>query len=135
MTVLFNFFMKQTADDLDDFWGSHKNMNCAFPLQFALFNQGSLTFLVQVRTNLESFDKNWKHSVKSCYQHICLICTSRRTATYLQSVRIMPFLHATTVSLIKLIFYIKNKKGVDLKLPHRISRSKRFSKYLSPETY
>ena len=47
MTVLFNFFMRQTlADDLDDFWGSHKNMNCAFPLQFALFNQGSLTFLV-----------------------------------------------------------------------------------------
>ena len=46
MTVLSSFFMKQTADDLDDFGGSHKNVNCTFPLPFALFNQGSLTFLV-----------------------------------------------------------------------------------------
>ena len=29
-----------------DFGGLHKNMNCAFPLKFALFKQGSLTFLV-----------------------------------------------------------------------------------------
>ena len=136
MTLLFNFFMRQTlAHDLDDFWGSHKNMNCAFPLQFALFSQGSLTFLVWVRTNLESFNINWKHSAKSCYQHIYLICTSRRTATYLQPVWIMVFLYATTVSLIKLIFYIKNKKAVDLKLQHKISRNNSFSRYLSPETY
>ena len=47
----------------------------------------------------------------------------------------MVFLYATTVSLIKLIFYIKNKKAVDLKLPHRISRNKTFSRYLSPEMY
>ena len=47
----------------------------------------------------------------------------------------MAFLYATTVSLIKLIFYIKDKKAVDLKLPHRISRNQRFSRYLSPETY
>ena len=30
MTVLFNIFMRQTADDS---WGLHKNMNCAFPLR------------------------------------------------------------------------------------------------------
>ena len=31
-TVLFNIFMRQTLSD--DFWGLHKNMNCAFPLKF-----------------------------------------------------------------------------------------------------
>ena len=30
MTVLSNIFMRQTLTD--DFWGLHKNMNCAFPL-------------------------------------------------------------------------------------------------------
>ena len=30
VTVLFIFFMRQTLTD--DFWGLHKNMNCAFPL-------------------------------------------------------------------------------------------------------
>ena len=30
VTVLFNFFMRQTLTD--DFGGLHKNMNCAFPL-------------------------------------------------------------------------------------------------------
>ena len=44
------------------------------------------------------------------------MCASRRTATYLQSVRIVAFLYETTVSLIKLIFCIKNKKAADLKL-------------------
>ena len=29
--VLFNIFMRQTLTD--DFWGLHKNMNCAFPLK------------------------------------------------------------------------------------------------------
>ena len=36
------------------------------------------------------------------------------------------FLHATTVSLIKLKFYIKNKKTVDLKLQQRISKKNSF---------
>ena len=31
VTVLFNIFMKQTLTD--DFWGLHKNMNCAFSLK------------------------------------------------------------------------------------------------------
>ena len=31
MTAVFNIFMKQTLTD--DFWGLHKNMNCAFPLR------------------------------------------------------------------------------------------------------
>ena len=30
VTVLFNIFIRQTLTD--DFWGLHKNMNCAFPL-------------------------------------------------------------------------------------------------------
>ena len=30
VTVLFNIFIRQTL--IDDFWGLHKNMNCAFPL-------------------------------------------------------------------------------------------------------
>ena len=40
------------------------------------------------------------------------------------------FLHATTVSLIKLIFSMKNKKAVDLKLEQRISKKSSFSRYL-----
>ena len=31
VTVLFNIFMRQTLTD--NFWGLHKNMNCAFPLK------------------------------------------------------------------------------------------------------
>ena len=34
VTVLFNTFMRQTLTD--DFWGLHKNMNCAFPLMMQL---------------------------------------------------------------------------------------------------
>ena len=30
VTVLLNIFKRQTLTD--DFWGLHKNMNCAFPL-------------------------------------------------------------------------------------------------------
>ena len=30
-TVLFNIFMRQILSD--DFWGLHKNINCAFPLR------------------------------------------------------------------------------------------------------
>ena len=40
------------------------------------------------------------------------------------------FLHATTVSLIKLIFCMKNKKAADLKLQQRISKKSSFSRYL-----
>ena len=40
------------------------------------------------------------------------------------------FLHATAVSLIKLIFYMKNKKTVDLKFQHRISKKNSFSRSL-----
>ena len=35
VTVLFNVFMRQTL--ADDFWGLHKNMNCALPLTFIPF--------------------------------------------------------------------------------------------------
>ena len=40
------------------------------------------------------------------------------------------FLHATTVSLIKSIFYMKDNKTVDLKLQHRFSKKNLFSRYL-----
>ena len=40
------------------------------------------------------------------------------------------FLRATTVSLIKSIFYMKDHKTVDLKLQHRISKKNLFSRYL-----
>ena len=40
----------------------------------------------------------------------------------------MVFLYATALSLIKLIFYIKNKNAVDLKL-NRINRNNSFSRY------
>ena len=53
----------------------------------------------------------------------------------LHPVRVIVFLYATKVSLIKLIFYIENKKAVDLKLQQRINRNNPFSRYLSPETY
>ena len=43
----------------------------------------------------------------------------------------MIFLYATTISLIKLIFYIKNKETVDLKLQDRIRRSNSFIRNLS----
>ena len=42
----------------------------------------------------------------------------------------MFFLYATKVSLIKLIFYIKKKKTLDLKLQHWTSRNNLFRSYL-----
>ena len=42
----------------------------------------------------------------------------------------MVFLYAPTFPLMKLLFYIKNKKAVDLKLQYRISRDNSFSRYL-----
>ena len=61
----------------------------------------------------------------------------RKYGNLLQSVRVMVFLYATKVLLIKLIFYIKNKKAVDLKLQDRISRNNSFSNVenASPEKY
>ena len=53
----------------------------------------------------------------------------RKYSNLLQPVPVM-VLYATTVSLMKLIFYIKNKKTVDLKLQHMISRNNSFSRYL-----
>ena len=45
----------------------------------------------------------------------------------------MVFLYATAASLIKFIFYINNKKAVDLKLQGRIRRNNSFIRYLSPD--
>ena len=69
----------------------------------------------------------------------------KKYSNLLGLVRVMVFLYATTVSLVKLIFYVKNKKAVDLnivtrndydfKLQYRIIRNNTFSRYLSPETY
>ena len=104
-----------------------RNFFGSFSLNFLLLKQGPLTFLVWVRANLKSFscstcDKNWKHSVKSCYQQI-----NNLLQPY-------SFLHATTVSLIKLIFCMKNKKAADLKRQQRISKKSSFSRYLENAT-
>ena len=77
------------------YWQSiHASMNFTkletfytFALKFLLLNQSSLSFLMYIRTNLKSFsyitcDKNWKHSVKLCYQQI---------SNPLQPVRVMFF--------------------------------------------
>ena len=53
----------------------------------------------------------------------------KKYTNLLQPVRVMVFLSATTVLLITLIFYIKNKKTVDLKLQHQIRRNNLFSRY------
>ena len=54
----------------------------------------------------------------------------KKYSNLFQPVRVMVFLYAATVSLIKLIFYIKNKKTADLKLQHRINRNNSFNGYL-----
>ena len=54
----------------------------------------------------------------------------KKYSNLLQPVRVMAFLYTTAVLLITLIFYIKNKKTVDLKLQHRIRRNNSFSRYL-----
>ena len=48
----------------------------------------------------------------------------------LQPVRVMVFLYATTVSLIKFIFYVKNKKKKKKTQNYRISRNNSFSRYV-----
>ena len=115
------------------YWRSiHASMNIekirsffgSFSLNVLLLNQDPLTFLVEVRTNLKSFsystcDKNWNREiVLPTDQQSIATCTS------------YSFLHATTVSLIKLIFCMKNKKAADLKLQQRISKKSSFSRYL-----
>ena len=64
-----------------------RNFLHSFASKISLLNQSSLSFLMWVRTNLKSFscstcDKNWKHSVKLCYQQI---------SNLLQPVRVMFF--------------------------------------------
>ena len=54
----------------------------------------------------------------------------KKYSNLLQPVRVTIFLYATKVSLLKLIFYIKEKKEVDLKLQNRISRKKSLREYL-----
>ena len=54
----------------------------------------------------------------------------KKYSNLLQPVRVTIFLYATKVSLLKLIFYIKEKKEVDFKLQDRISRKKSFRGYL-----
>ena len=54
----------------------------------------------------------------------------KKYGNLLQPVRVKIFLYATTVSLIKSIFYFKNKTALDLKLQRRISRDNEFSRYL-----
>ena len=55
----------------------------------------------------------------------------KKYSNLIQPVRVMVFLYATTVSLIKLMFHIKNKKAVALKLHHRTElRNNSFSRYL-----
>ena len=54
----------------------------------------------------------------------------KKYSNLLQPVRVRIFLYATKVSLLKLIFYIKEKEEVDLKLQDRISRKKSFRGYL-----
>ena len=58
---------------------------------------------------------------------------TKKYSNLLQPVRVMVFMYATAVSLIKLIFYIKNKKAVDLKLQERIRSKNSFIRYLSPD--
>ena len=42
MTVIFNIFMRQILTD--DFWGLHKNTNCAFPLRLIVQRLSDLVF-------------------------------------------------------------------------------------------
>ena len=59
----------------------------------------------------------------------------KKYSNLLQTVQVMVFLYETTVSLIKLIFHIKNKKAVDLKLQDGIRTNNSFIRYLSLEKY
>ena len=43
--MLFNIFIKQTL--ADDFWGLHKNMNCAFPLKYSKIYEFISNIVVQ----------------------------------------------------------------------------------------
>ena len=102
-----------------------------------MFNQGSLTYLVQVRTNLRVFNLVLAIKIETLSEIVLPAWLPnlyiKKYRNLLQPVRVMGLLYATTVSLIK--SYIKNKKAVDLKLQVRIRRNNLFIRYLSPETY
>ena len=56
VTVVLNIFMRQTLTN--DFWGLHKNMNCAFPLSLKLLNRSSrsqMFFKINVLTDFAIF--------------------------------------------------------------------------------
>ena len=60
------------------------------------------------------------------FSNIALLTGQQPIATCTRDV----FLHATTVLLMKLIFYVKNKRTVDSKFQHRIDKKKSVSRYL-----
>ena len=60
------------------------------------------------------------------FSKIALPTDKQPTAT----VQVIFFLHATTVSLMKLIFYIKNKRTVDSKLQDSIDKKNSVSGHL-----
>ena len=103
-----------------------------------MFNQGSLTYLVQVRTNLRVFNLVLAIKIETLSEIVLPAWLPnlyiKKYSNSLQPVRVMVFLYAITVSLIKCMFYIKNKKAVDLKLQDRIRRNNSFIRHLSPET-
>ena len=89
----------------------------SFPLNFLLFNQGSLIQKVfHVVLVIKTKSSHWNH-------------VTNKSTTYCKLYELF-FLYATTDSLIKLIFCMKNKKAVDLKLQHRISKQNSFSKHI-----
>ena len=45
-TELFNIFIRQTL--ADDFWGLHKNMNCAFPFKNTLDEEKTIIKCSQI---------------------------------------------------------------------------------------
>ena len=61
MTVLFNIFIRQTLTD--DFWGLHKNMNCAFPLTMTPIKQTS--YIATNHFNFIYCNKPFKYQIDS----------------------------------------------------------------------
>ena len=81
-----------------------------------MFNQVSLTFLVKVRNNLIKVFNVVLVKKMEALSEIVLSTDLpnlyiKKYSNRLQPVRFMIFLYATTVSLTKLIFYIKKKKS------------------------
>ena len=68
VTLLFNFFMRQTLTD--DFWRLHKNMNCAFPL--SKFSQYKITKIktdVVISKNLQT-NISEEHPIRLTLAHL-----------------------------------------------------------------